>query len=99
MKVVTEAGNGTGEATTFVKNQLVIAVPKGPGRNNRAGTVTQLGLPVMTAQPPVLSGGRPRGSLSQVDDVPAPAAVAGGEGRSLTLVIVYRGRGGKGIDA
>src|SRR5262245_60402110 len=29
MKVVTDAGNGDGTATTFVKNQLVIAVPKG----------------------------------------------------------------------
>lgn len=29
MKTVTDAGNGTGEVTTFVKNQLVIAVPKG----------------------------------------------------------------------
>jgi molybdate transport system substrate-binding protein len=29
MKTVTDAGNGDGTATTFVKNQLVIAVPKG----------------------------------------------------------------------
>jgi molybdate transport system substrate-binding protein len=29
MKVVTYAGNGSGTPTTFVKNQLVIAVPKG----------------------------------------------------------------------
>ncbi|MBE1490663.1 molybdate ABC transporter substrate-binding protein [Plantactinospora soyae] len=29
MKVVTDAGNGDGTPTTFVKNQLVIAVPKG----------------------------------------------------------------------
>jgi len=29
MKTVTDAGNGAGAATTFVKNQLVIAVPKG----------------------------------------------------------------------
>jgi molybdate transport system substrate-binding protein len=29
MKTVTDAGNGDGAATTFVKNQLVIAVPKG----------------------------------------------------------------------
>jgi molybdate transport system substrate-binding protein len=29
MKTVTDAGNGTGTPTTFVKNQLVIAVPKG----------------------------------------------------------------------
>jgi molybdate transport system substrate-binding protein len=29
MKTVTEAGNGEGAATTFVRNQLVIAVPKG----------------------------------------------------------------------
>lgn len=29
MKVVTDAGNGDGTATAFVKNQLVIAVPKG----------------------------------------------------------------------
>ena len=32
MKAVTDAGNGQGEATTFVKNQLVIAVPKGNPR-------------------------------------------------------------------
>lgn len=32
MKVVTDAGNGDGTPTTFVRNQLVIAVPKGnPG--------------------------------------------------------------------
>ena len=29
MKTVTDAGNGAGTPTTFVKNQLVIAVPKG----------------------------------------------------------------------
>ncbi|GAB3960455.1 hypothetical protein GCM10027614_82380 [Micromonospora vulcania] len=29
MKAVTDAGNGDGTPTTFVKNQLVIAVPKG----------------------------------------------------------------------
>ncbi|GIG87324.1 molybdate ABC transporter substrate-binding protein [Plantactinospora endophytica] len=29
MKVVTDAGNGDGAPTTFVRNQLVIAVPKG----------------------------------------------------------------------
>jgi molybdate transport system substrate-binding protein len=29
MKTVTDAGNGEGTATTFVKNQLVVAVPKG----------------------------------------------------------------------
>jgi len=29
MKTVTDAGNGDGTAATFVKNQLVIAVPKG----------------------------------------------------------------------
>jgi molybdate transport system substrate-binding protein len=29
MKIVTDAGNSTGEVTTFVKNQLVIAVTKG----------------------------------------------------------------------
>jgi molybdate transport system substrate-binding protein len=29
MKTVTDAGNGDGAGTTFVKNQLVIAVPKG----------------------------------------------------------------------
>jgi molybdate transport system substrate-binding protein len=29
MKTVTDAGNGEGESTVFVKNQLVIAVPKG----------------------------------------------------------------------
>ncbi|GAA2715407.1 molybdate ABC transporter substrate-binding protein [Micromonospora olivasterospora] len=29
MKTVTDAGNGDGAATTFVKNQLVIAVPRG----------------------------------------------------------------------
>ncbi|MEU7905061.1 molybdate ABC transporter substrate-binding protein [Actinoplanes sp. NPDC049118] len=29
MKIVTDAGNGAGAAVTFVKNQLVIAVPEG----------------------------------------------------------------------
>jgi molybdate transport system substrate-binding protein len=29
MKIVTDAGNGEGTPTTFVRNQLVIAVPKG----------------------------------------------------------------------
>src|SRR5690606_15791049 len=29
MKTVTDAGNGEGTPTTFVRNQLVIAVPKG----------------------------------------------------------------------
>ena len=29
LKTVTDAGNGSGSATVFVKNQLVIAVPKG----------------------------------------------------------------------
>ena len=33
MKTVTDAGNGDGTPTTFVKNQLVIAVPKGNPRN------------------------------------------------------------------
>ena len=33
MKTVTDAGNGAGTPTTFVKNQLVIAVPKGNPTN------------------------------------------------------------------
>jgi molybdate transport system substrate-binding protein len=33
MKTVTDAGNGDGTPTTFVKNQLVIAVPKGNPKN------------------------------------------------------------------
>jgi molybdate transport system substrate-binding protein len=33
MKTVTDAGNGSGEPVTFVKNQLVIAVPKGDPKN------------------------------------------------------------------
>lgn len=32
MATVTDAGNGVGAPTTFVKNQLVIAVPKGNGK-------------------------------------------------------------------
>jgi molybdate transport system substrate-binding protein len=33
MKTVTDAGNGDGTPTTFVRNQLVIAVPKGNPKN------------------------------------------------------------------
>ncbi len=36
MKTVTDAGNGLGTPTTFVKNQLVIAVPKGDPKGIRA---------------------------------------------------------------
>ena len=36
MKTVTDAGNGAGTPVTFVKNQLVIAVPKGNPKGIRA---------------------------------------------------------------
>jgi molybdate transport system substrate-binding protein len=36
MKTVTDAGNGAGTPTTFVKNQLVIAVPKGNPKGVKA---------------------------------------------------------------
>lgn len=36
LKVVTDAGNGDGTPTTFVKNQLVIAVPKGNSKGVKA---------------------------------------------------------------
>ena len=36
MKTVTDAGNGTGTPTTFTKNQLVIAVPKGNAKGVKA---------------------------------------------------------------
>jgi molybdate transport system substrate-binding protein len=36
MKAVTDAGNGDGTPTTFVKNQLVIAVPKGNPKGIKA---------------------------------------------------------------
>ena len=42
MKTVTDAGNADGTPTTFVRNQLVIAVPKGnPEGHHRPGRPDQ----------------------------------------------------------
>jgi molybdate transport system substrate-binding protein len=47
MKTVTDAGDGDGTATTFARNQLVIAVPKGnPKRISGLGDLTKPGLKV-----------------------------------------------------
>src|SRR3954469_13488062 len=47
MKTVTDAGNGAGDPTTFVKNQLVIAVPRGnPKRVTGLSDLTGPGLKV-----------------------------------------------------
>jgi molybdate transport system substrate-binding protein len=47
MKTVTDAGNGDGTPTTFVKNQLVIAVPKGnPKKITGLADLTKPGMKV-----------------------------------------------------
>jgi molybdate transport system substrate-binding protein len=57
MKTVTDAGNGDGNPTTFVKNQLVIAVPKGnPKGITGLADLARPGLKVALCAPQVPCG-------------------------------------------
>jgi molybdate transport system substrate-binding protein len=57
MKTVTDAGNGDGSPTTFVKNQLVIAVPKGnPQHITRLADLAKPGVKVAECAPQVPCG-------------------------------------------
>jgi molybdate transport system substrate-binding protein len=64
MKTVTDAGNGDGTPTTFVKNQLVIAVPKG-NPNGVAGLsdLTKPGVKVALCAPQVPCGAAAKKAL------------------------------------
>jgi molybdate transport system substrate-binding protein len=65
MKTVTDAGNGEGTPTTFVKNQLVIAVPKGnPKGINGLADLTRSGVKVALCAAQVPCGAAANTALS-----------------------------------
>ena len=65
MKTVTDAGNGDGSPTTFVKNQLVIAVPKGnPKGINGLSDLTRPGVKVALCAEAVPCGAAAKRALT-----------------------------------
>jgi molybdate transport system substrate-binding protein len=65
MKTVTDAGNADGTATTFVKNQLVIAVPKGnPKRIARLADLAKPGVKVALCAEQVPCGAAAKKALA-----------------------------------
>jgi molybdate transport system substrate-binding protein len=65
MKTVTDAGNADGTPTTFVKNQLVIAVPKGnPKGITGLSDLTKPGVKVALCAAPVPCGAAANTALS-----------------------------------
>jgi molybdate transport system substrate-binding protein len=65
MKTVTDAGNGDGTPTTFVKNQLVIAVPKGNPKGITAlADLTRPGLKVALCAEQVPCGAAAKKALA-----------------------------------
>ncbi|MEN3614993.1 molybdate ABC transporter substrate-binding protein [Plantactinospora sp. ZYX-F-223] len=65
MKTVTDAGNGDGTPVTFVRNQLVIAVPKGnPGAVTRLADLTRPGTKVALCAEQVPCGAAARKALA-----------------------------------
>ena len=65
MKTVTDAGNGAGTATTFVRNQLVIAVPKGnPKGFNALSQLTNPGVKVAVCAEQVPCGAAAKKALT-----------------------------------
>ncbi|MBO0891308.1 MAG: molybdate ABC transporter substrate-binding protein [Acidothermales bacterium] len=65
MKTVTDAGNGAGKPTTFVQNQLVIAVPKGnPKGIRRLSDLTRKGTKVALCAEQVPCGAAAKKALS-----------------------------------
>jgi molybdate transport system substrate-binding protein len=65
MTTVTDAGNGDGTPTTFVKNQLVIAVPKGnPQGVTGLADLTRPGVKVALCAPQVPCGAAARKALA-----------------------------------
>jgi molybdate transport system substrate-binding protein len=65
MKTVTDAGDATGEATVFVKNQLVIAVAKGNPKGIRAlSDLTRPGLKVALCAEQVPCGAAAKKALA-----------------------------------
>jgi molybdenum ABC transporter molybdate-binding protein len=65
MKTVTDAGNGAGTPVTFVKNQLVIAVPKGnPKAIKGLSDLTKPGVKVALCDDPVPCGAAAKKALT-----------------------------------
>src|SRR5215467_465308 len=65
MKTVTDAGNGVGTPTTFVKNQLVIAVPKGnPKGIQSLADLAKPGVKVALCDDPVPCGAAAKKALT-----------------------------------
>jgi molybdate transport system substrate-binding protein len=65
MQTVTDAGNGVGSPVTFVKNQLVIAVPKGnPKGITRLSDLTKPGVKVALCDDPVPCGAAAKKALT-----------------------------------
>lgn len=68
MKVVTDEGNGVGKPTTFVKNQLVIAVPKGNPKGIKSlSDLTEDGMKVALCAEQVPCGAAAKTALSEAD--------------------------------
>ena len=65
MKTVTDAGNGVGTPVTFVKNQLVIAVPKGNPKGIKGlSDLTKPGVKVALCDDPVPCGAAAKKALT-----------------------------------
>lgn len=76
MKTVTDAGNGAGEPAVFVKNQLVIAVPKGdPTGIKTLNDLTKPGLKVALCAEQVPCGAAAKKALAAADVDLKPATL------------------------
>ena len=76
MKTVTDAGDGVGEPTVFVKNQLVIAVPKGDPKGIKTlNDLTKPGLKVALCAEQVPCGAAAKKALAAADVDLKPATL------------------------
>jgi molybdate transport system substrate-binding protein len=76
MKTVTDAGNGDGNPTTFVKNQLVIAVPKGNPRGiGGLADLARPGLKVALCAPQVPCGAAAKKALAAAGTTVTPVTL------------------------
>ncbi|WP_218105424.1 molybdate ABC transporter substrate-binding protein [Micromonospora rhizosphaerae] len=76
MKTVTDAGDGAGPPTVFVRNQLVIAVPKGnPARLTGLADLTRPGVKVALCAEQVPCGAAARKALDAAGTTLTPATL------------------------
>src|SRR5258705_238130 len=106
MKTVTDAGNGEGTPTTFVKNQLVIAVPKGNPKGIKGlSDLTKPGVKVALCADAVPCGAAAKQALDSAGVKLTPvtleqdvkAALSKGKLREDDAALVYRTHSKAGV--